>query len=187
MKNVFLCALLLLLVTATPALAAGKGSPAGRPGTVAGPTEADGKILLAINRIRVKYGLAQLKYSDKLGNIARAQSRDMAKSGILGHRDSGGHDLGSRIAAAEVKGWRIIGENVARSFGHPDNAETIVSVWMESEPHRKNILSGDFNFTGIGTALAEDGTLFATQVFMGASGSSPDASRHTSRKHETGN
>jgi uncharacterized protein YkwD len=110
----------------------------------------------------------------------------MARSGKLGHTDSGGHGLGARIAAAGVKGWRIIGENVGRSFGNRDNAEAIVSVWMESEPHRKNILSGDFNVTGIGTAVAEDGTLFATQVFMGATGTSSDASLHASRSEETG-
>lgn len=175
MKMIFLLAFLLLLATATPALTAGKSSPACRPGTVAGPSETESNILLAINRIRAKHGLAQLKHSDRLEIIAREQSRDMANSGILSHRDCGGHDLGTRIAAARVKEWRVIGENVGRSLGYRDNAETIVSVWMASEPHRNNILSGDFNVTGIGTALAEDGTLYATQVFMGASEASPDA------------
>lgn len=175
MKIILLPALLLLIATATPAHTAGKGTPSAKPVTAAGTTETEKNILMAINRIRAEHGLAQLKHSDRLGKLARAQSWDMAKSGKLGHTDSGGHDLGARIAANGVKGWRIIGENVARSCGHRDNAETIVSIWMESTPHRKNILSGDFNVTGIGTAVAKDGTLFATQVFMGASEASPDS------------
>ena len=175
MKIIILPLLLLLLVTALPSLAGCKSTPSVKPVTAAGPTESEKNILMAINRIRAEHGLAQLKHSDRLEKLARAQSRDMAKSGKLGHTDSSGHDLGARIAADGVKGWRIIGENVARSLGHRDNAKIIVSIWMESAPHRKNILSGDFNVTGIGTAVAKDGTLFATQVFMGVSGASPDS------------
>jgi uncharacterized protein YkwD len=76
--------------------------------------------------------------------------------------------LGSRIEKAKVKGWRTLGENVGRSMGYRNNADVLISGWMQSKPHRKNILSADFNLTGIGTAESADGTLYATQVFMGS-------------------
>lgn len=91
----------------------------------------------------------------------------MAKSGYLGHGHSG-NDFKTRIEKARLKGWREVGENVGRSLGYRNNSATIISGWMGSKHHRENILSVGFNMTGIGAALAKDGTLYATQVFMGA-------------------
>lgn len=173
MKKIVLPAILLLLA-ATPAIPTATVAATVRTEKISGSAETEGDILAAINRIRAEHGLNKLRKSEKLTTIAREHSRDMAGSGVLGHRDSGGRDLGARIAAARVKGWRLIGENVGRSSGHRSNAEAIVSVWMESAPHRKNILNRDFDFTGIGTASAKDGTLFATQLFLGSTDGSPD-------------
>jgi uncharacterized protein YkwD len=131
-------------------------------------TEKEAYLHDSINRIRKDHRLPALKASAALRKIARDHSRYMAKSGYLGHGNGGGRDFRSRIEKAKVKGWRTVGENVGRSFGYRNNAEEIVSGWMESEPHRNNILSENYDMTGIGTAMAEDGTLYATQVFMGS-------------------
>ncbi len=166
--------LILLLLAATPALSPAKGVAPVRTENVGASSKAEGYLLNAINRIRAEHGLPMLKKSDKLADIARALSRDLAGKGVLSHTDSRGRDLGARIAAAGVKGWRLIGENVGRSSGYHNDAEAIVSSWMDSEPHRKNILTRDFDFTGIGTATAKDGTLYAAQLFLGSTGGSPD-------------
>lgn len=141
----------------------------------AAPSESEVFLFTAINRIRSRHGLAPLRQSDRLARIARAHSRDMAQRGVLGHTDGAGRDIEARITAAGIKGWRMIGENVGRSFGRRDNALVMLSIWMESGPHRRNILSRDFDQTGIGTATADDGTLYATQVFMGSTETPPDA------------
>jgi uncharacterized protein YkwD len=122
----------------------------------------------SINRIRKEYHLPPLKAVPALQQIARDHSRYMAESGYLGHGQGGGTDFRSRIEKARLKGWREVGENVGRSQGYRNNADIIISGWMKSKPHRGNILSAGFNMTGIGTAEAEDGTLYATQVFMGS-------------------
>jgi len=130
------------------------------------PAAAEPYILESINRIRKEHHLPILTVSPALQNIARDHSRYMAKSSYLGH-GRGGNDFETRIEKARLKGWREVGENVGRSMGYPNNSATIISGWMQSKHHRENILSAGFNKTGIGTALADDGTLYATQVFMG--------------------
>jgi len=143
----------------------------------AGLEETEAYLHQSINRIRGQHGLPSLKDSPTLRQIARDHSRYMARSGYLGHGNGGGRDFRSRIERAKVKGWRVVGENVGRSFGYRNNADEIVSGWMESEPHRKNILSRKFDTTGIGTALAEDGTLYATQVFLGSADHTSDMTK----------
>ncbi len=143
----------------------------------AAPTETEAYLHDSINRIRKEHRLPALKASAALRKVARDHSRYMAKSGYLGHGNGGGRDFRSRIEKAEVKGWRTLGENVGRSFGYRNNAEVIVSGWMESEPHRNNILSENFDMTGIGTAMAEDGTLYATQIFMGSADHGPETKK----------
>ncbi len=43
--------------------------------------------------------------------------------------------------------------------------DKIVTGWMESEPHRKNILNGKFTHTGVGIAEVND-FVFAVQIFI---------------------
>lgn len=133
-------------------------------------------ILESINRIRKEHQLPILNVSPALQKIARDHSRYMAQKGYLGHGHSG-NDFKTRIEKARLKGWREVGENVGRSMGYPNNSATIISGWMQSKHHRENILSAGFNKTGIGTALAADGTLYATQVFMGSNDRQQDSTR----------
>ncbi len=182
MKISLIPACLFLLVATAAAVQSGHGVVPDRTESNSSAAESEAFLFAAINRIRSEHGLAPLERLERLTDIARAHSRDMAKRGTLGHTDSGGRDIEARIAAAGIKGWRMIGENVGRSFGRRDNAEILVSIWMDSMPHRENILSRDFNRTGIGTATAMDGTLYATQVFMGIADSPPGASDDSSRR-----
>jgi uncharacterized protein YkwD len=128
-------------------------------------TTEESRIYAWINQIRRRHGLAPLRLSATLRDFARSHSRDMADNGFVDHVDGEGRSFRERFARSGMKGWVRFGENVGMSSGYWDDAASIVSGWMKSKPHRKNILSGDFDTTGIGTALAEDGTLYATQVF----------------------
>jgi len=140
------------------------------------PASAEPYILESINLIRKEHHLPVLTVSPTLQKIARDHSRYMAKSGYLGHGHSG-NDFKTRIEKARLNGWREVGENVGRSLGYPNNSATIISGWMQSKHHRENILSAGFNKIGIGTALADDGTLYATQVFMGTNDRQQDSTR----------
>ncbi len=121
-----------------------------------------------INRIRADRGLAPLRVAGKLRTAARRQSADMAANNFLAHVDSQGNDLQVRLARAGATEWSTIGENVGQSMGYRNNSDVIIEGWMKSPHHRDNILSGDYDSTGIGAAVAPDGTLYLTQVFMGS-------------------
>jgi uncharacterized protein YkwD len=160
-----ICSLLLMCILFVPR--ASQSGEVASSGMDRESSVAESYIHESINQIRKKYHLPPLKTVPALQQFARGHSRFMAKSGYLGHGEGGGMNFMARIEKAGLRGWRVVGENVGRSQGYRNNADTIISGWMESKPHRENILTAGFTMTGIGTAEAEDGTLYATQVFMG--------------------
>jgi hypothetical protein len=71
------------------------------------------------------------------------------------------HSSSAELSAAAGTGWSKVGENVGRG-GSPGSLHT---AFMNSSGHAANIL-GDYNYVGVGTGSAADGTLFVTVVFM---------------------
>ena len=124
-------------------------------------------IFSRINRVRQNKGLPPLEQDDRLQDLARAQSRDMAENHYLGHVDSRKRGLKERVKDARLSGWKVIGENVARTYGYRQVDGTMVREWLESRPHRANILNGRFRFTGVGVVRRADGSYYASQIFMG--------------------
>lgn len=58
-----------------------------------------------------------------------------------------------------------VAENIATCHGQGSSAASVlVNAWQNSSGHDKN-MRGMFNATGIGVAVASDGTVFATQIF----------------------
>jgi hypothetical protein len=65
----------------------------------------------------------------------------------------------------------MVGENV----GMGGSASSIHQAFMNSAPHRANILDHDFTQVGIGTAYDDKGVLYITQVFRKPMGSTAPA------------
>jgi uncharacterized protein YkwD len=89
-----------------------------------------------------------------LGNIARAHSQDMLIHNYFEHTDLSGCDPGCRLTNAGYT-WRSYGENIHWMSGYnlsaADTAQKIVNDWINSAPHRENLL-GSFTYSGIGVA-----------------------------------
>jgi uncharacterized protein YkwD len=133
------------------------GAP--RPGALA-IQEAEAHRL--VNQHRTGRGLPPLAHDERIAEIARAHSRQMA-SGMRGF----GHD-GFEARAAELRSFLTIGslaENVALDSREPP-AAPVVGGWIGSPGHRGN-MEGAFTTTGIGAARAVDGTYYFTQIFVG--------------------
>ena len=60
--------------------------------------------------------------------------------------------------------YRAAGENIAMGQTSP---EQVMNGWMNSEGHRKNILSPNFTQIGVGIAKNAEGRLYWTQQFIG--------------------
>lgn len=125
-------------------------------------TNQEQTLLDLTNVERKKNDLAPLKASSQLFKAARAHSVNMAKQEKLDHELDGKSPF-DRIKDAKYK-YRTAGENIAMSFPDPSMAD-ILKLWLESPPHRANILNDKFTEIGLGIAKNGKGEVYATQVF----------------------
>lgn len=113
------------------------------------------------NAERRKEGLPVLKPNSTLMKVAREHAANMAKQEKMAHNLDGKTPF-QRIKAAGYM-YMYAGENVAE--GNVAVAR-IVEGWMESGPHRKNILSPNFTEIGMARAFSEKSkSWYYAQVF----------------------
>jgi uncharacterized protein YkwD len=105
-------------------------------------------LIEAHNRERTEAKLPPLKVNPQLTEAARDHARDMAEHQKLGHEGSDGSTVSKRV---KQRGYRYqdVGENVATG----ETSERVMRSWLDSPPHRQNILD---NFSEIGVAMAPD-------------------------------
>ncbi|KAA9030613.1 CAP domain-containing protein [Niallia endozanthoxylica] len=130
------------------------------PQTTSALSEYEQKVVDLTNQERAKNGLAPLQVDTELSKVAREKSLDMANKGYFSHTSP---TYGSPFDMMKQFGisYRAAGENIAMGQRSP---EEVVQAWMNSEGHRKNILSA--NFTHIGVGHSQQGNYW-TQMFIG--------------------
>ena len=129
------------------------------------PAVVERAVLGAINEIRAQHGLAELTPDATLSRIARAHSKAMRADGFFDHRDSHGRGPADRLQAAGYR-YRKVAENLEFNHREEDPAAIAADHWMASPGHRRNILAASHQATGVGVALAEDGSVWITQLFV---------------------
>ncbi|MGZ4275941.1 MAG: CAP domain-containing protein [Solirubrobacteraceae bacterium] len=141
-----------LLVSAPAAGAcAGAGAPV-KPGSVARAAKATRCL---VNIARARAGLGRLRDAGALDRAAGEHSRDMVRRGFFDHVSPGGSTPRQR-AHHFGYGGASIGETIAWASGAATPA-AIVSMWMNSPPHRQVLLGGGFDLIGIGVARGAPG------------------------------
>ncbi|MFK9095334.1 CAP domain-containing protein [Bacillus salipaludis] len=118
------------------------------------------KVVDLTNHERAKNGLPALKVDLTLSKMAHEKSRDMSANGYFSHTSP---TYGSPFDMMKKYGitYRYAGENIAMGQRTP---EEVVKAWMNSEGHRKNILSPNFNYIGVGYVSQGN---YWTQEFIG--------------------
>ena len=120
---------------------------------------AEQHLLDATNQVRTDRGLPPLHWDPSLAYAAHAHAELMIRQNQLSHQYPGEPDLTARAGQAGAH-FQAIAENVAMGPG----AAAIQKQWMESEPHRNNIL--DPKMTSIGISVVEKrGYLYAVEDF----------------------
>ena len=112
------------------------------------------RLLSAVNAMRAEHGLPQLHLDPTLQGLSQDYARLMAEADCLSHDCAGRGAVGQR-ARAQGYDYLLIGEALA---GGPPDAETVVQLWMTSEPHRAVLLHGEVRDVGGGYVYrSEDG------------------------------
>ena len=151
--SIALAAILVLCLVST-SYAAPAAPAGGRPSN-----SAEQMLYDAVNRERASLGLRQLQWDTALANAARLHTTLLAEHDTLSHRFDGEADLQTRLRLAGAR-FSLVAENVAQA---PD-VSTLHIAWMNSAPHRANIL--DSQVDSIGIAIERRGEeYYATQDF----------------------
>lgn len=124
------------------------------------------RVFALINAERNKNGLLELEWSERLADVARLHSEDMANAKFFSHRGSDGSMVDDRADRLGLGSWRAIGENIAYMRGFDDPAAFAVAKWLESTAHRKNLLGPNWKESAVGVVITEDGTYYFTEVFL---------------------
>jgi uncharacterized protein YkwD len=111
------------------------------------------EMLAKVNAERKKAGAPPLRPSSRLDQAAQRHAQDMLARHYFAHESPEGETVRERARAAGYD-WRAIGENIAEGQLSVDE---VMSTWMHSPPHRRNILARDFKELGVGLALGRSG------------------------------
>lgn len=116
-----------------------------------------------VNLERTNIGLKPLKLNEELSNVATIKSQDMINKNYFDHNSP---TYGSPFDMMKKFGisYRSAGENIAMGQRTP---KEVVTAWMNSEGHRKNILNANFTEIGVGVAKKSNGSIYWTQMFIG--------------------
>lgn len=123
-------------------------------------TAMEDEVTALINRERSKAGCGSVRTDERIRTAARAHSTDMAKNNYFSHTGLDGSSFVDRLARAGYPRDAAAGENIAYGYA---TAQEVVTGWMNSDGHRKNILNCSAKATGVG--LAYGGTAYWTQLF----------------------
>ncbi len=118
------------------------------------------QVLELVNSERAKYNLEPLAMDDNAVKVAHLRAKEIVQS--FSHTRPDGSSCFT-VANQFGVSYRTAGENIAYGYATP---EQVVNGWMNSEGHRKNILSASFSKIGIG-CYNNNGTLYWTQFFIG--------------------
>ena len=118
-----------------------------------------------VNAVRAQRHLIPLERLPELDAVARAHSLDMVRRGFLAHESPEGANPVDRLHAHRIEGFTLAAENLGTTSRADPNRE-ILSGWLQSAVHRRNLYAPPFNATGIGIARRADGSLVYTQLYV---------------------
>ena len=154
-----LCLVLAVAVAAAPATARHDAADVTRV------ADLERGVLAQINELRRSHGLRALRANAGLAAAASAHSTAMARRGFFAHESADGTEFWRRISRYYPRrrsSWSV-GENLLWSSPSIDAAGSL-RMWLNSPPHRKNLLSPQWREVGLSAVHAES----APGVFNGA-------------------
>jgi uncharacterized protein YkwD len=155
-----------------------------------GENQMESSITCLINEERTSRGLGAVQPNGDLRDAALSHSNEMVAQQYFEHTSPQGVTFIDRIEATgymrSARSW-IVGENLVWGTGPLSTPQSLVTAWMNSPPHRENLLKARFNEIGV---AAVDGTPEGDQGDPGVTVSSEYgfragvAKKHKSKAHK---
>lgn len=112
-----------------------------------------------MNCERMSYGLEPLACDQRLVWLGRQHSGDMAARAFFDHVNPDSRDPFDRMDGRGIE-FEIAGENLARF----ETVEAAHAAWMNSEVHRRTLLTPQFSRAGIGVVRSAGQLLIAQEL-----------------------
>ena len=123
-------------------------------------TDSEREIFELINQERLKNGLPTLVWCDALYNVATIRAKE--SSIFWSHTRPNGLKLSSLFTGDELIDCTVCGENLASGFSSGVDA---MSALMNSEGHKKNILSKKYSKVAVSIYVDSNNCSFIAQIF----------------------
>ena len=107
-------------------------------------TQDENELLSLINSEREKNNLSALKIDKELQNVARLKANDLVDNNYFSHI-SPVYGTPFEMLKSKQISYKTASENIA---GNPSISGAFES-WMNSDSHKNNILSNNYNYTGL--------------------------------------
>ncbi|HYO13392.1 MAG TPA: CAP domain-containing protein [Thermoanaerobaculia bacterium] len=107
------------------------------------------EVLARVNEARRRAGVQPLRSDHLLDRAAQRHAQDMLARGYFAHESPEDDTVRERAKEAGYA-WRTIGENIAEGQRTVDE---VMTTWLNSPGHRRNILDPRFEELGVGLAL----------------------------------
>ena len=126
------------------------------------------EVFRLINIERKNANLPALAWSDEILKYSSNKSEDMAKNKYFNHYDLSGKYTYDYMLSDGIR-FNTWAENIitANNNSNVSNvAQDMVTRWMNSSGHKKNILNPNVNSTAVGVYVSGN-TIYGTQIFLG--------------------
>lgn len=138
--------------------------PITKPETVT-PNEMEMEVFRLVNVERVKLGRKELKFGDFFYEAAKTRAKEIDT--LFSHTRPDGRNCFTALLDIGVNTNldRYVGENCARYFA---DAESIVKAFMNSDGHRMNMVSTDYDYLAVAVYESEQNPGYYTcvQLFL---------------------
>jgi uncharacterized protein YkwD len=115
-----------------------------------------------VNVERLRAGLEPLEWSQEAADVAYEHCVDMHLRNYYGHYTPEGTSPCDRMRATGLPMVICGGENIARGNSTP---EDVMAVWMNSPPHRANILEPLYTHVGVAVHGGKNGPWWTQDFF----------------------
>lgn len=107
-----------------------------------------------VNEVRKQYGLRELEGLELLDSAADVRANELLEN--YSHDRPDGNSYITAIEETDLPEWRAAAENIAYGMNSMTTVKEAFDAWMDSPPHRENILNPDVRYMACAKATKSE-------------------------------